>query len=418
MTQTSARPDFQVAIVGLGYIGLPTAAIAARAGLRVQGYDIDARVVQTINAGQVHIEEEGLAPLVDEMVKSGRLLASDTLASADVFVIAVPTPLRDDNSPDVGYVYSAARTIAPILKAGDLVILESTSPIGTTEAVRDIIAGLRPDLSHPREGSTDHAWHIAYCPERVIPGRTLVELVENDRSVGGVTRSCAQAACAFYRHFVRGDCSVTSARTAEMIKLVENSFRDVNIAFANELSMIAEGLEINIWEVIRLANRHPRVSILQPGPGVGGHCIAVDPWFLVAADQENARLIRTAREINDRKTDFVIAKGLELSAAHPTARVACFGLAFKPDIDDLRESPALKVAETLAENLGARLAVVEPHVRELPIALAGKGARLETVEEALASCEVLMMLVDHEQFRAVSRERLRGKTIFDSRGIW
>jgi UDP-N-acetyl-D-mannosaminuronic acid dehydrogenase len=416
-TSHETRP-LAVAIIGLGYIGLPTAAVAARAGLIVQGFDIDASVVETVNGGGVHIEEAGLEDLVREMVSTGRLSASTTLGPADVFVIAVPTPLSEGHRPDVGYVLAAAREIARVLAPGNLVVLESTSPIGTTEAVRDALAKLRPDLSSPCASGTDHDWCIAYCPERVIPGRTLVELVENDRSVGGVTPACAEAARDFYRQFVQGECSLTSARTAEMIKLVENSFRDVNIAFANELSLLADTFEIDVWEVIRLANRHPRVNILQPGPGVGGHCIAIDPWFLVAADPDNARLIRTAREVNDGKTQYVTAKALELSRARPDARVACLGLSFKPDIDDFRESPALAVATALASELGDRLSIVEPHVRALPLALAQAGARLSELAEALAECEVAVLLVDHHEFRAIAADALNGKSVYDTRGIW
>lgn len=408
----------KVAIVGLGYIGLPTAAVAARAGLEVLGFDIDPRVVETVNGGGVHIEEAGLKELVHEMVSAGRLSASTTLAPADVFVIAVPTPLSERHLPDVSFVLAAAREIARVLAPGNLVILESTSPIGTTEAVRDVIAKLRPDLAPPCAFGTNHDWYIAYCPERVIPGRTLVELVENDRSVGGVSRACAEAARELYRYFVRGECSLTSARTAEMIKLVENSFRDVNIAFANELSLLADTLAIDVWEVIRLANRHPRVNILQPGPGVGGHCIAIDPWFLVAADPDNARLIRTAREVNESKTRYVIAKALELSNVRPGARVACFGLSFKPDIDDFRESPALAVAAALADELGDRLFIVEPHIRELPTTLVKAGARLSEVNEALTECQVAVLLVDHRDFRKITVGDLNGKVVYDTRGIW
>lgn len=408
----------KVAIVGLGYIGLPTAAVAARSGLEVRGFDIDPRVVETVNGGGVHIEEAGLNELVHEMVSAGRLSASTSLAPADVFVIAVPTPLSGCHLPDVSYVLAAAREIARVLAPGNLVILESTSPIGTTEAVRDAIAKFRPDLTPPSALGTGHDWCIAYCPERVIPGRTLVELVENDRSVGGVNTACAEAAREFYRYFVRGECSLTSARTAEMIKLVENSFRDVNIAFANELSLLADTFEIDVWEVIRLANRHPRVNILQPGPGVGGHCIAIDPWFLVAGAPDNARLIRTAREVNEGKTRYVIAKALNLSNAQPGARVACFGLSFKPDIDDFRESPALAVAAALADELGDRLFIVEPHIRELPITLAKAGARLSEVNEALAECEVAVLLVDHREFREMAVDSLNGKAVYDTRGIW
>jgi UDP-N-acetyl-D-mannosaminuronic acid dehydrogenase len=406
------------AIIGLGYIGLPTAAVAARAGLKVLGFDISSAVVETISAGKVHIKEEGLEALVQEVVAAGNLTASTTLASADVYVITVPTPLRDGNRPDVDHVLSAARSIAPVMMPGNIVILESTSPIGTTEAVRDVISQLRPDLCPPSKDNQVSDWHMAYCPERVIPGRTLIELVANDRSIGGITGRCAEVARDFYLHFVEGECSLTGARTAEMVKLVENSYRDVNIAFANELSLLADRFHVDVWEVIRLANHHPRVNILKPGPGVGGHCIAVDPWFLVSADPKNARLIRTAREVNDDKTDYVIARALALSATRPAANVACFGLAFKPDIDDFRESPALKVASALAESLGERLTIVEPHARELPVGIARFGVKLKSADEAFALSDVLIMLVDHREFKTFPQEAFEGKVIYDTKGIW
>jgi len=418
LSQTSQQRPPTAVVIGLGYIGLPTAAVAARAGIKVLGFDINSAVVETIGAGKVHIEEEGLEALVRQVVTAGNLTTSTILAPADVYVITVPTPLRDGNRPDVDHVLSAARAIAAVIMPGNIVILESTSPIGTTEAVRDIIFSLRPDLCPPREETPRADWHMAYCPERVIPGRTLIELVDNDRSIGGITVECAEAARGFYDYFVKGECTLTDARTAEMVKLVENSYRDVNIAFANELSLLADHFEVDVWEVIRLANRHPRVNILQPGPGVGGHCIAVDPWFLVSADPQNARLIRTAREVNDGKTDYVIGRALAMSAARPTAEVACFGLAFKPDIDDFRESPALKVAGALAKSLGKRLTIVEPHARELPGQIAEFGAKLKTADEALVQCDVLIMLVDHREFKAIPRQALEGKDIYDTRGIW
>lgn len=413
--------ELSVTVMGLGYIGLPTAAVIARTGAVVTGVDVTPSVVDTINSGRVHIEEVDLDGLVSGVVARGSLKASLTVAPAEVFVIAVPTPFTENRQPDISYVLDAARAIAPVLKTGDTVILESTSPVGTTEKVRDLIGDARPDLKMPgatRAGEqADIA--IAYCPERVLPGRILVELIDNDRVIGGITPRCARKALAFYRRFVRGACVTTTARAAEMTKLTENAFRDVNIAFANELSLVADTLGVDVWEVIRLANRHPRVNILSPGPGVGGHCIAVDPWFLVAADPGNTPLIRTAREVNDGKTDHVIARAAAMIEAQPAeAPIACLGLAFKANIDDFRESPALKVAAALAKRFGARLRIVEPYATTLPPAFHGTGAQLIDIDAALETCDAMIVLVDHDIFRSVPLEERRGKAILDTRGIW
>ncbi len=408
----------KVAVVGLGYIGLPTAALIARSGAKVLGIDVSAHVVETVNSGKVHIEEVDLDGLVQGVVARGSLRASLTVEPADVFVIAVPTPVSEGHAPDISYVLNAARTIAPVLKAGDVVILESTSPVGTTEAMRDLLAGLRPDLKMPHAGNGSADIAIAYCPERVLPGRILVELIDNDRCIGGITPRCARKALSFYRQFVRGACITTSARAAEMVKLVENSFRDVNIAFANELSLIADKAGIDVWEVIGLANRHPRVNILQPGPGVGGHCIAVDPWFIVHADPENARLIRTAREVNLGKTDHVVAKASDLIDTFPNEDIACLGLAFKPNIDDFRESPAVEVAARLARRYGRRVKLVEPHARALPMDFAGTEAELIDIDAALARCGIFILLVDHDVFKSVPLDERADKAVYDTRGIW
>ncbi|QKR99953.1 UDP-N-acetyl-D-mannosamine dehydrogenase [Sphingomonas sp. CL5.1] len=410
--------ELKVAVLGLGYIGLPTAAVIARTGAKVVGIDVTPSVIETVNSGHVHIEEVDLDGLVSGVVARGNLRASLEIEPADVFVIAVPTPFAAGHAPDIGYVLKAATTIATVLKPGDTVILESTSPVGTTEQVRDLLAQLRPDLRVPGVSAEAADIAIAYCPERVLPGRILVELIDNDRVIGGITPRCARKALAFYRRFVRGACVTTNARAAEMTKLTENAFRDVNIAFANELSIVAEKMGVDVWEVIRLANRHPRVNILQPGPGVGGHCIAVDPWFLVHAAPESTPLIRTAREVNDGKTDWVIARATELLEALPGLPVACLGLAFKPNIDDFRESPALKVAEALAARFGARIAVVEPYANALPTSLAGSGARLIDIDSAIADCPIMIVLVDHDIFRSVPIEERAGKHVLDTRGIW
>ena len=407
-----------VCVVGLGYIGLPTAAIIARAGCKVLGVDVTQKVVDTINRGEIHIEEVDLDGLVHGVVARGLLSASLTVAPADVFVIAVPTPFGPNHEPDISYVLAAARSVAPVLKQGDCVILESTSPVGTTEAMRDMIAEMRPDLKIPGLSRETPDISIAYCPERVLPGKILEELTNNDRSIGGITPRCARKALAFYKRFVRGACITTDARSAEMTKLVENAYRDVNIAFANELSMVADRMGLDVWEVIRLANRHPRVNILTPGPGVGGHCIAVDPWFIVASAPEDTPLIRTARGVNDGKIRHVIQRAEKLIEAHPTAKVACLGLAFKANIDDFRESPARLVAATLARKFHERIQIVEPYAGELPREFEGTGATQIDLDTALEDCDILLVLVDHDVFRAVPLAERAAKHVYDTRGIW
>ena len=410
--------DLKVAVIGLGYIGLPTAAVIARTGVEVLGIDVSEHVVETVNSGKVHIEEVDLDGLVSGVVARGHLRASTLIEPADVFVIAVPTPFKDNHQPDIGYVLKAATTVAAVLKAGDIVVLESTSPVGTTEQVRDLLAQLRPDLKMPGKSAELADISVAYCPERVLPGRILVELIDNDRVIGGITPRCARKALAFYRRFVRGACVTTTSRAAEMTKLTENAFRDVNIAFANELSLVADSMGVDVWEVIRLANRHPRVNILSPGPGVGGHCIAVDPWFLVSAAPEQTPLIRTAREVNDGKVAHSIARAAALIDQHPGQPVACMGLAFKANIDDFRESPALKVAAALAERYRDRIRIVEPYARELPQAFDGTGATLIDLDDAIERCPVMIVLVDHEVFKSVPLDERATKAVYDTRGIW
>lgn len=414
--KSDLKPD--VCVVGLGYIGLPTAAIVARAGCKVRGIDVSRHVVDTINRGEIHIEEVDLDGLVQGVVARGMLSASTEIAPADVFIIAVPTPFDANHAPDISYVLAAGEAVAKVLKAGDTVILESTSPVGTTEQLRDLIAARRPDLKCPGLCAETPDVSIAYCPERVLPGKILEELTNNDRSIGGITPRCARKALAFYKRFVRGTCITTDARSAEMTKLVENAYRDVNIAFANELSMVADTMGLDVWEVIRLANRHPRVNILTPGPGVGGHCIAVDPWFIVHGAPEQTPLIRTARGVNDGKIHHVIAQAEALIAANPQARVACLGLAFKANIDDFRESPARLVAVTLARKFGDRIAVVEPYAAELPKEFAGTTASLIDIDTALETSEILIVLVDHDAFKAVPLAERAHKLVYDTRGIW
>ncbi|WP_373475552.1 UDP-N-acetyl-D-mannosamine dehydrogenase [Sphingorhabdus sp.] len=410
------KPD--VCVLGLGYIGLPTAAVIARSGCRVVGVDVNQNVVDTINRGEIHIEEVDLDGLVQGVVARKMLRASNSVETSDVFVIAVPTPFDENHAPDISYVLDAATSIAAVLKTGDTIILESTSPVGTTDKVRDMIAKLRPDLKVPGVAKDTPDISIAYCPERVLPGRILEELTNNDRSIGGITPRCARKALTFYKRFVRGECITTDARSAEMTKLVENAFRDVNIAFANELSIIADHMGLDVWEVIRLANRHPRVNILHPGPGVGGHCIAVDPWFIVHSAPDQSPLIRTARNVNDGKVDHVIARATEMIAANPSLKVGCMGLAFKANIDDFRESPALKVAEQLAQNFGARVSIIEPYASSLPKEFDGTGARLIDIDTALLECDILVTLVDHDAFKAIPLAERADKIVYDVRGIW
>jgi UDP-N-acetyl-D-mannosaminuronic acid dehydrogenase len=415
------RRDYpKVCVIGLGYIGLPTAALLATHGIEVTGVDTNPSVVKTINSGNVHIVEPDLDWKVHRAVQSGFLTAKTEPESADVFLIAVPTPLAADKRPVVDHVFSASDTIAPYLRPGGLVILESTSPVGTTDQLCRRLAARRPDLSFPvaagPAAQSDIA--VAYCPERVLPGRILTELVDNDRCIGGMSPACAARARGFYERFVRGNCVETSARKAEMVKLTENAFRDLNIAFANELSMICEELDVDVWDLIALANRHPRVQILKPGPGVGGHCIAVDPWFIVDAAPDQARLIRTAREVNDAKARHVLARIRALIDKHPHRRVSCLGLAFKANVDDLRESPAVEIVERLAEEHGGRIGAVEPFIQRLPERLIQLGVQQQTLDEALRSNNILVVLVDHNAFRELDRSRLAGAVIYDTRGIW
>ena len=413
------QPEFRtVTMMGLGYIGLPTAAVIASRGMDVVGVDVNEDIVNKISSAQIHIYEPDLDGLVQKVVSSGSLIARKEPVESDVFVIAVPTPIGELKNPILDHVLDAARAIAPVLRPGNLVILESTSPVGTTEAISELVAEIRPDLRLPTRDGVTPEINIAYCPERVLPGRILSELVNNDRCIGGITSACARRAQRFYKRFVRGACIVTTARTAEIVKLTENAFRDANIAFANELAMICDKLSINVWDVIDLANRHPRVNILRPGPGVGGHCIAVDPWFIVHSAPELANVIRTARETNDKKAYYTIEAATSLIEDRPYAQVACFGLAFKANVDDLRESPALEVAVALAQKYGGRIKIVEPYINALPPALAATGAELVPLDRALAICEIGLVLVDHDEFRSIPTGSRRHMAVLDTRGIW
>ena len=415
---SQARPT-TLAVIGLGYIGLPTAAMFASTGVDVTGVDINPKAVAAVNAGTAHIEEGELDELVGRCVKAGMLRATTTPVQADAFIIAVPTPVGHDQerTPDVTYVRAAGEAIAPHLKKGDLVILESTSPVGTTGMLAELFANARPDLSFPQQKGEEADVCIAYCPERIIPGRMLQELVENDRIIGGMTARCSERAARLYGAFVRGTCHLSDDRTAEMVKLTENAFRDVNIAFANELSMICSDLSLDAWKVIELANRHPRVNILNPGPGVGGHCIAVDPWFIVASAPERSRLIRTTREINDGKTQFVIDQVEQAMKRWPEAQVACLGLTYKPDVDDFRESPAFSIAESLTAKHGDRILSSDPYADALDDRMRQRaGLNLVAAEEAFAKAEIVVLLVGHTAFRAFPRPE--GKHLVDTVGYW
>jgi len=413
----------KVSVIGLGYIGLPTAAVLASRKIEVVGVDVNQYAVDTINRGEIHIVEPELDILVRASVNTGHLRATLIPEKADAFMVAVPTPFKGDHKPDLSYIESAVKSIAPVLERGNIVILESTSPVGTTEKMVQWMQEIRSDLEFPvfgdDEGRVDIA--VAHCPERVLPGHVVRELVENDRIIGGVTKQCAERARELYKFFVEADCLITDCRTAELSKLVENSFRDVNIAFANELSLICDKLDINVWELIKLANRHPRVNILQPGPGVGGHCIAVDPWFIVDSAPEVAKLIHTARLVNDSKPSFVLDK--INNAAVTTGKdksdltIACLGLAFKPNIDDLRESPALEIARQVGQMGFAKQLLVEPNISEMPSRFDGVNTELIDLDSALTKSDIVVLLVDHAPFKQMDLGLLSGKQVVDTRGI-
>lgn len=419
-------PFKTISVIGLGYIGLPTAAIFASRGKNVVGVDVNQKTVDTINAGEIHIVEPKLDEMVKKAVDGGLLKATISLEQADAFLIAVPTPFLPVNiealipEPDLAYIEAAAKSIANVLKKGDLVILESTSPVGATEQVAAWMAEVRPDITFPQTHGEDSDIRVAYCPERVLPGHVVRELVENDRVIGGMTEACSKVAIELYRIFVEGDCVATNARTAEMTKLTENASRDISIAFANELSIICDELDINVWELIRLANRHPRVNILQPGAGVGGHCIAVDPWFIVSNTPKQARLIRTAREVNDSKPGWVVNKIKMVVADFLQSNqeknvtditIACYGLSFKPDIDDLRESPALRIYMEI-ERIHAGLTIaVEPNIKKYNY----EDIKLVEFEQAVNLADIHVLLVDHHEFK---KREIKSDYIVDTKGIW
>ncbi|MCG9694544.1 UDP-N-acetyl-D-mannosamine dehydrogenase [Vibrio sp. Isolate22] len=415
-----------ISVVGLGYIGLPTAAMFASRKKKVIGVDVNQHAVDTINRGEIHIVEPDLDMLVSAAVQQGYLKAVTTPEAAGAFLIAVPTPFLpivnegDIPKPDLRYIEAASKAIAPVLKKGDLVILESTSPVGATEQMAEWLSEARSDLTFPQTHGESADVNVAHCPERVLPGHVVTELVQNDRVIGGMSKRCSERSVELYKTFVMGECVITNARTAEMAKLTENSCRDVQIAFANELSMICDELDIDVWELISLANRHPRVNILQPGPGVGGHCIAVDPWFIVSKTPETARIIHTARNVNDHKPEWVIDK-VKVAVAdflntNPTktakdVTIACYGLAFKPDIDDLRESPALDITKSIANSHAGNVLAIEPNIESINI----ENIKLVSLDESLIQTDIHVLLVDHKQFKKI---KINDQFVIDTKGIW
>lgn len=414
----------KISVLGLGYIGLPTATMFASYGAHVVGIDVNQHVVDTINQGRIHIVEPGLEEEVKKVIETGHLKAAIKPEQADAFLIAVPTPFKGDHEPDLSYIKAAATALAPVLEKGNTVILESTSPVGATETMLGWLREMRPELAFAAEDSEECDIYVAYCPERVLPGQVMHELIENDRIIGGINKVSAEKASEVYRIFVKGELLVTNARTAEMSKLTENAFRDVNIAFANELSLICDRLNISVWELIELANHHPRVNILQPGPGVGGHCIAVDPWFIVSKTPDLARIVNMARVINDGKPEWVKGKVhealLELVKSNyelKDIRIACFGLTFKPDIDDLRESPSLNIASDLAKEFPYQVVAVEPNIKSLPESISQTTIKLVAQEDGLKA-NIIILLVDHTPFKYIRIKLRDGQYLIDTKGIW
>ncbi|MGO4572276.1 UDP-N-acetyl-D-mannosamine dehydrogenase [Microvirga sp. 2TAF3] len=408
-----------VCVVGLGYIGLPTAAMLASRGFEVIGYDVNEAAVASINAGKAHFHEPDLQMLLSAAISTGRLRAQTVPAEADYFIVAVPTPFKDGKKPDMSHVEMACDVIAPFLQPGSTVILESTSPVGSTELMTARLAQARPDLSFPRFKEASEAQiAVAHCPERILPGHMLRELVANDRIIGGMTDACSRRALSLYETFVTGHIFTTDSRTAEFVKLIENAFRDVNIAFANELSVICDRIGVDVWRAVELANKHPRVSILQPGTGVGGHCIAVDPWFIVDSAPEESRLIRTAREVNDRKPEYIFHRILDLADRFKNPVVSCFGITYKADVGDLRESPSLKIVMKLLEHGGVKVLVCDPLIKSLPSAFCGSpDVSLVDADTARQEADIVALLVAHKQFRRLEFNRFLHKVVVDATGL-
>jgi len=412
-----------ISVIGLGYVGLPTAAVFASKDINVIGVDTNDTIVKIIKQGKVHIVEPDLDKLVRAAVTSGKLVATNKPEAADAFIIAVPTPSTIHHKPDLSFLLAAANSLKRVLKKGDLIVVESTVPVGTTQSISEKLSDLCPNLSFPHQ-SEDADIQIAHSPERVLPGKVLIELVENDRVIGGISNKCGERAAALYSLLdTKGQCLLTTAATAELVKLSENAFRDVNIAFANEISVICESLSIDPWEAIKLANHHPRVNILQPGPGVGGHCIAIDPWFIIDSAPDNTELIRAARKVNDAKPGYLARKIITAASKQLAPVIACLGLSYKADIDDMRQSPAVEVVRQLAESLNGdeevKILAVEPNIKVLPSQLKDvQGVTLTSLDDALNAASIVVLLVDHKVFKEVSRNRLNEKEIFDTRGFW
>ena len=416
--------NMKVTVLGMGYIGLPTAALIASRGFKVHGVDVNEDVVNSINRRKDHTNEPGLDKLIEDVVDNCLLTASTTVSPADVYIIAVPTPTNINLEPDLSYIKSAASMISPHLKRGDLIILESTSPVGTTEKMADWLSIDRKDLKFPKDNSdNDFDVFMAFCPERVLPGRALVELSENHRIIGGITLESGLIAENFYKTFIKGSTTITKVRVAELAKLAENSFRDVNIAFANELSLICDKFDVDVWSLIQLANKHPRVNILNPGPGVGGHCIAVDPLFIVHGAPELSNLIKAARTVNDSKPKWVVNKTkqaiqslLKTGGKSEDIKISCLGLSFKPNVNDLRESPALAIANLLASETDCNICAVEPNIDNFPCGLNGS-IKIETLNKALDTSDIVLLLVAHTEFEKIEASSLEQKILIDTCGL-
>ncbi len=412
-----------ISVIGLGYVGLPTAAIFASKGHKVIGVDNNEAIVKIINEGKIHIVEPDLDNLVKSAVRNDKLSATSKPEAADAFIIAVPTPFTRNQKPDLSYLMAAVKSVKAVLKKGDLIVIESTVPVGTSQSVSELLSNQCPDLRFPHQSKTPDIY-IAHSPERVLPGKILAELIKNDRVIGDISNICSEKARELYSLLdIKGQCVLTNAATAELVKLSENAFRDVNIAFANELSIVCEKLGINPWETIKLANHHPRVSILQPGPGVGGHCIAIDPWFIIDSSPKTTELMRTARKVNDAMPDYLAKKIISKLSNKSIPIIACLGLSYKADIDDMRQSPAVEVVRILAQSLDtnkkAKILAVEPNIKVLPPELQHiHNLTLTSLEEALTEANIIVLLVDHELFKEIQQNRLRKKQTYDARGIW
>lgn len=407
----------KVSVYGLGYIGLPTAVLIADKGIETLGVDIKEDLVKQLSSGEFTIDEKGLDSLIQKTISNGKLTVSTKPKSADVHLIAVPTPFKDNKEPDLSYVKNVCIGISRVLKKGDLIIIESTCPVGTSERVSSWLSEKRTDLTFPKKDNCgDSDVNIAYCPERVIPGNIIYEMINNHRIIGGITKICSEKAKLFYKKFVAGDCIITNSSTAEMSKLVENSFRDVNLAFANEISIICNKMNIDVWELITLCNYHPRVNILKPGPGVGGHCIAVDPWFIIDSSRQEAKLISLSRNVNLAKEKWAVDKILSEIEDPSDNEIACFGLSYKPNIDDLRESPAINIVNELIINLEKKILVVEPNINELPKKIINN-VSLVDVEYALSTAKYLILLVPHSEFKSHFSSGALTKNIIDICGM-